>query len=287
MSIKELIYYIQLGDNTLYPELWEKIQRFVMKQARIYINQLGGRYGVEQSDLINSGYIAMCKAVPGFDVFRGNGFLGWLLFYLKSEWAELCGFRSTRIDALNVCGSLDEPLSDDAEETIADITPDTQAIDPHDHAERKDEISWLKANVDAYIKMLPLDLEQAIRYAYLRSLKNAEIAQILGCDTLTVSRWKNRALNRLRSLARRTPLGQKLKEYYRGRVRIRRVGPRKFNTTHTSEAEQYVLDLEQKELSAWQSAPYSAFDDAEKVILAAYRYNVPEAQILVESYIKK
>lgn len=26
MSINELIYYIQLGDKTLYPELWEKIQ---------------------------------------------------------------------------------------------------------------------------------------------------------------------------------------------------------------------------------------------------------------------
>lgn len=136
MTNEELVALIQAGERDRLPELWGQVERFVAFQANKRIKALalsGIKSGVEYNDLYHSGYIALVGAVDTYDPEPGASFITWLVFYLKTAFAEAGGYRTKRQarDPLRLALSMDAPVkagADDGDKAaFGDFIPDPKA----------------------------------------------------------------------------------------------------------------------------------------------------------------
>ena len=103
MSNEELVALIQAGDRDRIVELWHQVRRMVYKQAARW----AGLGGTTIEDLTQTGFIAM----------------------LRAELSAATGYNSKRswFDPLQNAVSLDAPLEDSEDATLADFIPDPAA----------------------------------------------------------------------------------------------------------------------------------------------------------------
>lgn len=284
MEINELVKTIQDGAQSLLPELWERVQKFVFKRARIYQGNFANRPDIERADLINSGYIAMCKAVETYKEDGGLSFVGWLLLYLRKEWRELYGINTSRVDALDHCVSFSEPIGGEKDDiTLESTLEDTDAQQTLEAAEKRADREWLSNSIREYINTLPDDGAETIQALYFDGKTEQQYASEVGTSPGDISRLKHKSLNQLRSKARYTPLGQQIKAYYYDRLpEIRRVSVAEFQTTHSSEVEKYVLEADRLERLAWRYMPLDGLVPEEITFMSACRIRAPEAVGLLE-----
>lgn len=130
MTNEELAIGIQQG-TAHYGELWEQVRLFVYQQANRYhekYREMCERAGVELDDLIQSGFLALYDAVGAFDSASGYTFLAYMGYPLKNRWGGLVGLRG-RKDPLDCAASLDKPLGDHDNFTLADTVEDERAED--------------------------------------------------------------------------------------------------------------------------------------------------------------
>ena len=132
MSNEELALAIQRGEQGKMVELWEQISGLVKWKALQIMTALKGRgnpCGVELEDLIQSGYLALAKAVETYDPNTG-AFSTWLMYHLKTTFAEATGYRtkSGQNEPLNNSFSLDKTVDDESDGTpFGDFVPDPKA----------------------------------------------------------------------------------------------------------------------------------------------------------------
>ena len=125
MSNEELVALIQAGDRDRIVELWHQVQRMVYKQAARW----AGLNGTTMEDLEQAGFIAMLRAVDSYDPSRGTKFSTYLFHRLRAELSAATGYNSKRswFDPLQNAVSLDAPLEDSEDATLADFIPDPAA----------------------------------------------------------------------------------------------------------------------------------------------------------------
>jgi len=125
VSNEELVTLIQAGDRDRIVELWHQVQRMVYKQAARW----AGLGGTTVEDLEQAGFIAMLRAVDSYDPSRGTKFSTHLFQRLRAELSAATGYNSKRswFDPLQNAVSLDAPLEDSEDATLADFIPDPAA----------------------------------------------------------------------------------------------------------------------------------------------------------------
>ena len=136
MTSEELVAEIQAGSVDLTGQLWEQVEGLVKWKAKRIMTVLEGcpGRGVEFEDLYQSGYLAMVAAVDTYDPASGASFSTWLMYHLKTVFAEATGYRTQkgRQEPLNNYTSLDTPLSDDADsDDLMDVIADGGYIVGH------------------------------------------------------------------------------------------------------------------------------------------------------------
>lgn len=135
VSNEELVTLIQAGDRDRIVELWHQVQRMVYKQAARW----AGLGGTTIEDLTQTGFIAM----------------------LRAELSAATGYNSKRswFDPLQNAVSLDAPLEDSEDATLADFIPDPAAAAEMGNAE-------VRIGVAAILAELPEDQQRAVRCKY-------------------------------------------------------------------------------------------------------------------------
>ena len=125
MGNEELVVLIQAGDRDRIVELWHQVRRMVYKQAARW----AGLGGTTIEDLTQAGFIAMLRAVDSYDPSRGTKFSTHLFQRLRAELSAATGYNSKRswFDPLQSAVSLDAPLEDSEDATLADFIPDPAA----------------------------------------------------------------------------------------------------------------------------------------------------------------
>lgn len=129
MTNEELALKIQSGCDEYIPELWERIAAFVEWRAKKYLAEYPPHYQDLKEDLINEGYFAMLEAVKGYDEDKG-AFLTYLSYHLRSCFRSVIfSGRGKRheADPLNRAISLDVPIEDADDLTLADMIIDDEA----------------------------------------------------------------------------------------------------------------------------------------------------------------
>lgn len=120
----ELAAAVQAGTRPIV-DLWAAVRRFAVQQAHRWCRAFEGNGCVEEADLAQAAFISLVEAIHGWDSEKCS-FLTHYGYSLKNAFAETCGVRTERArrDPIHFAIPLDEPLGEDADGTLADVTPD-------------------------------------------------------------------------------------------------------------------------------------------------------------------
>lgn len=172
MTNEELVALIQAGERDRLPELWEQVERFVALQANRLLHAMGpdraALAGVEFGDLYNSGYFALVDAAERYDPEAGAKFITWFALRLKSAFAEVCGWRTSKRDPLNSAKSLDARLKEGDEDSGAfgDFIPDPKAAQALQDVEDGIQRDYTRQAVRQALEQLPTEERLAIKARY-------------------------------------------------------------------------------------------------------------------------
>ena len=242
MSNEELVAAIQTGQTELIPQLWNNVEKLISWRANRFLAALSASnqcHGIEVGDLINSSYFAVLAAINSYDSEKSL-FSTWLLKYLKSVFAEVCGYRTERQrrDPLRYAVSIDTPLGDADSDTIGDLFADPSAEMMFQNTEEAVFREQLHRALDDTISKLPDLQATVIRSHYWEQQTLEEIGVALGKSTERIRQLEQKAIRTMRMpllcnqlddfVERHTP-------YYL------HVGPQEYQRTRTSAPEKIVL----------------------------------------------
>lgn len=176
LSNEDIAVRIKAGDRDLIPVLWERVRRFIARTANYYIPYT--RPGTEADDLVNTGYIALVKAVEYFEPDKGANFLTALKFYLRAEFGAACGWRTGKKDPILTAASLDRPLKDGDDRTLEDIQPSSR--DEIGEAERRIWLSQLRRALSRAMDELPPDEREAFLRRFWKEQTTQDAAKAMG-----------------------------------------------------------------------------------------------------------
>jgi RNA polymerase sigma factor (sigma-70 family) len=233
MTNEELAIQIQNGQKDLLHNLWEQVERFVSQQAGIRARQLDGYGGVSYDDLYQSGFLALVEAVQSYDQEKGMSFVGWLAFHLKNAFRDATGYQT---DAIHRAKSIDAPLNDEDDMTLAHTIPDP--TDSHEATEERIYREQLRNELEKALGMIPEDCADTIRRQYFQSQTLKQIGEQDGISTSAVRQKAGTGLRKLRNPKISRGLRDFVEEntpYYL------KVGVARFNNSHSSAVEEIAM----------------------------------------------
>lgn len=244
-TLEELATAAQQGNGEAVNQLREKCYGFIRQQALRWAMAWKNRADFDADDLTQAGYIAICQAVKSYQKERGD-FLGFLAFYLKTEFSKVAGCRTPAQakEPLNNAISMDAPaFADDGNETtLGDTIPVIETgFETVDNAVYIDQLAAL---LDAAIAALPAKQRTAIELYYLRRKTYIEIAAVLDCSYSKSRQLAKDGLQGMRTGKHAARLYEMLygeQNYYRG------TGFKKWAETGCSSPERELL-LKEKRL---------------------------------------
>lgn len=202
MTNEELAMRIKSGETELMSELWSQVCRFVYKQANKFYVAYEDRcknMGIEVEDLEQEGYIAIYKAVEGFDPSRNTTFLTYAGLCLKKEFFGICrmNYANWQGNMIRRASSLDaQAYTDNEELSIGDTIADNEDLE----ASIVDKLCLESAGPDLRKAVAELrEGWQDVLYAiYVRGLSPSDYARELNVTRVVVNRKHRRALQTLR-----------------------------------------------------------------------------------------
>lgn len=202
VSNEELVAKIQAGSVELMSELWERVERLVKWKAKRIMTVLEGcpGRGVEFEDLYQSGYLAMVEAVDTYDPVTGASFCTWLMYHLKTVFAEVTGYRTQkgRQEPLNNYLSLDTPLTDDADsDDLMDIIADPTGQNGLVSAEESLYREQLQEAIGAALSTVPEQYREILRLRYWENMTLAEVGELRGVGYERVRQMESKAIRQL------------------------------------------------------------------------------------------
>lgn len=234
---------VQAKDNpALMLPLWESVSRLVTLWAFKYAfaaREQGSRlYDVD--DLTQAGYLACVDAVAGYDPDSEAGFATYLHFHVRNHFAAVAGRRGTKVRPDVFATSLNAPLKDETDTTLADMLVDPNSDFVATRA-KQDALRQDCAAILAEIDKLPEDQRRALMLTSWEGLTLKAAAETMGLTPAQVRQRKMTGMLRVR----RSETGQRIRKE---RYPIRRVGLGEFRHTFTSEVEKHILWLEERGL---------------------------------------
>jgi len=212
LSNEEIALRIRDGETELLGELWGSIEKLIRKQANRVSRALGGKVGVEADDLYQTGYFAMVAAVDTYTAEAGS-FINWLMFHLKTAFAEATGYRTVkgRQEPLSNCISLDKTIGDDADGAVfGDLIPDPQAAATMEGIEERLWHEQLHEAMESVLQELPVEQSAVLRYRYYTGHTLAATGLQFDMSAEEVRKQEGRGLKALRHYK----LAQKIRPFY-------------------------------------------------------------------------
>ena len=240
MSNEELVAAIQAGEDR-WGELWEQVAGLVKWKANHIMTALdlrGSSCGVELDDLMQSGYLALVKAVETYDPANG-AFSTWLMFHLKNTFAEATGYRTQRgrNEPLNTAFSLDKPLTDESDSSLfGDFVPDQRAAATMEAIEEKEYRRQLREAVEAVLADIPEQSREVIQMRIFQEMTLLQVAEIQGTTPERIRQKENKAIRELR----RPRIACRLRSFYDFNSYFG-TGLGAFRTTGMSVQERYLV----------------------------------------------
>ena len=203
MSNEELVAQIQTGATERIGELWEQVERLVKWKAKRIMTVLEGcpGRGVEFEDLCQSGYLAMVAAVDTYDPAAGGAFSSWLMYHLKTAFAEATGYRTQkgRHEPLNNYLSLDTPLTDDADsDDLMDVVADPTGLLWRESLEESMWRKQLQEAVGAAMSTVPEQYREILRLRYWEDMTLEDVGDLRGISKERVRQMENKGIRILR-----------------------------------------------------------------------------------------
>ncbi|MCI7636421.1 MAG: sigma-70 family RNA polymerase sigma factor [Oscillibacter sp.] len=200
MTNEELAIKAKDGDADALLKLWEQNSGLTHIFARRKHDQLmanGNMCGVDMEDLTQAAFLALVRAVGYYDPEKEFSFCTYWGNCVKIEFNALLGIRTSKRDPLNMCKSLDTPLTDDTDaDTLESIIPDS--ADDFANADERIYCSQIKDILKRELKSLSEDQQQAIQLIFYEGLKQTDAAAIMGVGRSVVSRLEQTAIFALR-----------------------------------------------------------------------------------------
>ena len=203
MDNEELVTVIQAGATERMVDLWEQTKGLIAFKARHIMTALGLRgnpCGVEMEDLIQSGYLALVKAVETYEPSAG-AFSTWLVYHLKNTFSELTGYRTKtgRNEPLNNSFSLDKTVDDETDGTpFGEFVSDPKAAATMQSIEDKLWREQLHEAMEAALSVLPEQSAEVLRLRHYQGLTLADVGEIRGTSPERIRQMENKALRQLR-----------------------------------------------------------------------------------------
>lgn len=202
MSNEELVAAIQAGAPERMGELWEQVCGLVKWKANRVMTAMEGSpgRGVEFDDLYQSGYPAMVAAVVSYDPAVG-AFSTWLIYHLKTAFAETTGYRTKkgRLDPINNALSLDKPLTDEADSDVfGDFIPDQRAAATLEAIEDREYQKQLHDALEIALGAIPEQYSEVLRLRYYQEMPTKECGVVLGVEAEKVRQLEEKGLDILR-----------------------------------------------------------------------------------------
>lgn len=183
MTNEELATAIQTGHHEYIPNLWEGCRKIIYRKAARF-KALHENCKQEIEDLVQCGYFAMIEAIKYYKPDEDIKFLTYLNKPLLREFLRASGWLTTKRDLIDYAISLDAPIDEDGEATLAEIIPDTEGgenvIDKLLHETAIDTIN--KA-----LSKLPERKAALIRAIYFEGLTETAAGRALGYKTTTAA----------------------------------------------------------------------------------------------------
>lgn len=203
MSNEELVAEIQAGSMELMGQLWDQVAGLIKWKAKRIMTVLEGcpGRGVEFEDLCQSGYLAMVAAVDTYDPAAGGTFSTWLMYHLKTAFAEATGYRTQkgRQEPLNNYLSLDTPLTDDADsDDLMDVVADPSGLQWRESLEESMWRKQLQEAVGAALSTVPEQYREILRLRYWEDMTLEDVGDLRGISKERVRQMENKGIRILR-----------------------------------------------------------------------------------------
>lgn len=179
MTNEEMTEAIQAGHHEYIPDLWKRCQKIIYRKA-VRFKALHENCKQEIEDLVQCGYFAMITAIKYYEPNKDIKFLTYLNKPLLREFLRASGWLTTKRDLIDYAVSLDAPIDEDGETTLADIIPDTEGgenvIDKLHHEAAIDTIN--KA-----LSKLPKRKAALLRAIYFEGMTETAAGRVYGYKT--------------------------------------------------------------------------------------------------------
>ena len=211
-------------------ELWEAVRRLVTLWANKYHDNTETRL-YETDDLIQSGFLAVCDAVQGFNPDAGMEFSSYLHYHIQRYFAEVSGVRGTKQRPELHAASLHSPIGEN-DGVLQDILVDKSSLYVYDDVTEQISARQLYDVIMSEAEKLTPQDRQAFKLCLCEGLPLRDVAAIAGCSTEMIRQRKNHALRKIRHSR---ALSQHYRSYYH------HVTLSQFKSTHTSAVEWAIL----------------------------------------------
>jgi RNA polymerase sporulation-specific sigma factor len=184
MGVDELAIACKMDKRNI-ETLWLSVYRLIRLWASKYCKVDNNRY--DKSDLIQSAYFALLKAVEAYTADRGYKFVTYLNYHCRNEFAAVIGIRTSKREPRIL--SLDAPTGKDTEDiTLADSLPNEQAAEEMDRVIDNVYNDQLHNALDMALQTLPDKKKQVIYMRYYEGLTLKESADKLGVNNIERAR---------------------------------------------------------------------------------------------------
>ena len=237
MSNEELVGLIQRGDNQLMLQLWDGVAGLVKNYAHRVYNALEGRRGLTLDDLIQEGYIALADAVSSYDPDVA-AFSTWFVIHLRKRFQEATGQHGNRKknEPIDWAVSLDTPLLDGEDITLADVVEDTNAAYTLQSVEDRIWLDQLREVLGEMMLEMPEKQADVLYRRYWKDQTYAEAGKEIGIAAENVRKNEWRGLRFLREPRNR----KRLRPFYEFDC-YSGTGLGAFRKTGCSVQERYIL----------------------------------------------
>lgn len=202
MSNEELAVLVQKGNKEYIPELWDNVYRFIYKMCnKYYISHFGicVRVGVELEDITQTSYFALLKAVEAYKPDGEYKFIVYIKYHLKNSLNELLGIRgNTGKRPLNYAVSLETPINDADNVTLADTIDDKTATEAFEGVEQRIYNSELREYINKALSKLPDSQAGAVNAVYLDGVEIKDYAEMIKTTRNYIYQLIKEAFGRLR-----------------------------------------------------------------------------------------
>lgn len=203
MTNEAIAKLIQEGNNDeLIPLLWDKVKNLLYANARKFYAKYEPRFkacDVELQDIKQECYFVMLQAVKGYKSEQGHKFNSYLKYPLISAIYALLGNRTSKIEPLNICDSLDKEIQLEGDIfTLYDTLKDN-AVDIEDSS--CNSIGDTQAGLMLWqeVDTLP-ERQRDIIYAKYKDNKTLEqIGDNMSVSRSRVGQLQSKAFNSLRN----------------------------------------------------------------------------------------